>query len=293
MDKKKIWEKAVRPYVMIAPAMAGILLFVIYPVFYLIKLSFYKYNLLNKDKSKFVGLDNFKEIFSREDFYNSLLTTVIYTVGVVFLTMALSLLIAVWLSKKTKINAIVQAGIFTPHIISIVSVALVWMWLMEPSHGILNFLLKSVGLPAMPWLQSSSTSLMSVIIVSVWQNIGYYTLIIVAALHSVPPPIYEAAELDNADKVNVFFRITLPLISPQLFFILIIMTIGSFKVFDTVKIMTGGGPNGSTTTLVYYIYEFRTNSIGYASATGVVLMAIIAVLTFVYFKVLSKKVHYQ
>ncbi|MFE5324488.1 carbohydrate ABC transporter permease [Paenibacillus sp. NPDC056579] len=292
MRKRKLWE-SVRPYIMIAPAMLGIILFVLYPVLYLLKLSFYKYNLLNKAKSKFVGLDNFKEIFSRGDFYHSLLNTVIYTVGVVFLTLALSLLIAVWLKKKSRFNEVIQAGIFTPHIISIVSVALVWMWLMEPSHGMLNYMLKAVGLPPMPWLQSSSTSLLSVIIVSVWQGIGYYTLIIVAALHGVNPQIYEAAELDSAGKADVFFRITLPLISPQIFFILIIMTIGSFKVFDTVKIMTGGGPSGSTTTLVYYIYEFRSNSIGYASATGVVLMAIIAVLTFIYFRVLSKRVHYQ
>ncbi len=164
---------------------------------------------------------------------------------------------------------------------------------MEPSHGMLNYVLKLAGLPPSPWLQSSRTAMFSVILVSVWQNIGYYTLIIVAALQSIPPTIYEAAALDNASKFKVFTKITLPLISPQLFFILIIMTIGSFKVFDTVKIMTGGGPNSATTTLVYYIYEFRTNSIGYASATGVVLMAIIAVLTFVYFKLLSKKVHYQ
>ncbi|WP_068775868.1 carbohydrate ABC transporter permease [Paenibacillus sp. FJAT-26967] len=292
MDKKRIWE-AVRPYLMILPAMAGILLFVIYPVFYLIKLSFYKYNLMNKDKSKFIGMDNYTQIFSRDDFYTALWNTVIYTIGVVGLTMILSLLIAVWLNKKTRFNAIVQAGIFTPHIISIVSVALVWMWLMEPSHGLLNYVLKAVGLPGSPWLQSSGTAMISVILVSVWQNIGYYTLIIVAALQSVPPTIYEAAALDNASKFKVFTKITLPLISPQLFFILIIMTIGSFKVFDTVKIMTGGGPSGATTTLVYYIYEFRSNSIGYASATGVILMAIIAVLTFVYFRLLSKKVHYQ
>lgn len=278
---------------MILPAMTGIILFVMYPIFYLVKLSLYQYNLLNKDKSKFVGLNNFKEIFSRDDFYNALSITVIYTVGVVVLTMALSLLIAVWLSKNTRINAIVQAGIFTPHIISIVSIALVWMWLMEPNYGLFNFVLKTVGLPGLPWLQSSSTSLMSVIMVSVWQNVGYYALIIVAALKSIPPTIYEAAALDNASKFKVFTKITLPLISPQLFFILIIMTIGSFKVFDTVKMMTGGGPNGSTTTLVYYIYEFRTNSIGYASATGVVLMAIIALLTFVYFRLLSQKIHYQ
>ncbi|GIP37788.1 ABC transporter permease [Paenibacillus sp. J31TS4] len=292
MDKKRIWE-AVRPYVMILPAMTGIVLFVLYPVAYLIKLSFYKYNLMNKDKSKFIGTDNYTQIFSREDFYTALLNTVVYTIGVVVLTLVLSLIIAVWLNKRKRFNAIVQAGIFTPHIISIVSVALVWMWLMEPNHGLLNFLLKTFGLPGSTWLQNSSTAMISIIIVSVWQNIGYYTLIIVAALQSIPPSIYEAAALDNASKFQVFRKITLPLISPQLFFILIIMTIGSFKVFDTVKIMTGGGPNGATTTLVYYIYEFRTNSIGYASATGVVLMAIIALLTVVYFRVLSKKVHYQ
>ncbi|WP_284645247.1 carbohydrate ABC transporter permease [Paenibacillus silviterrae] len=292
MDKRRIWE-LIRPYLMVLPAMTGIILFVIYPVIYLIKLSFYKYNLLNKDKSKFIGTDNFTQIFTREDFYAALTNTVVYTVGVVALTMLLSLLIAVWLNKKTRLNALVQAGIFTPHIISIVSVALVWMWLMEPNYGMLNYLFKAIGLPPSQWLQSSKTAMISIIIVSVWQNIGYYTLIIVAALQSIPPTIYEAAALDNASRFKVFYKITLPLISPQLFFILIIMTIGSFKVFDTVKIMTAGGPNAATTTLVYYIYEFRTNSIGYASATGVVLMAIIALLTFVYFRLLSKKVHYQ
>jgi sn-glycerol 3-phosphate transport system permease protein len=164
---------------------------------------------------------------------------------------------------------------------------------MEPNLGLLNFGLKALGLPTSQWLQSSKTAMISVIIVSVWHSVGYYTLIIVAALQSIPPSIYEAAELDNAKKFKVFYKITLPLISPQLFFILIIMTIGSFKVFDTVRIMTGGGPNNATNTLVYYIYSFRTTNIGFASATGVVLMAIIGILTFIYFRLLSKKVHYQ
>ncbi|MNI76114.1 sn-glycerol-3-phosphate transport system permease protein UgpA [compost metagenome] len=154
-------------------------------------------------------------------------------------------------------------------------------------------MLKWVGLPPSEWLQSSRTALISVIIVSVWQGIGYYTLIIVAALQSIPPSIYEAAELDNAGRFKVFYKITLPMISPQLFFILVVMTIGSFKVFDTIKIMTGGGPNNATSTVVYYMYGFRTTNIGYSSATGVVLMAIIGVLTIIYFRLLSKKVHYQ
>ncbi|KZS46863.1 carbohydrate ABC transporter permease [Paenibacillus glucanolyticus] len=292
MDKKRIWE-GLRPYVLIAPAMAGIMLFVMYPVGYLIYLSLFKYNLMNKDKSKFVGWDNFTQILGRGDFYKALWNTTIYTAGVVVLTMLLSLLIAVWLNKKSGFNSVVQAGIFTPHVVSIVSISLVWLWLMEPNQGLLNYVFKLVGLPPSAWLQSSKTALISIIIVSVWQAIGYYTLIIVAALQSISPSIYEAAALDNASKFNVFYKITLPMISPQLFFILIIMTIGSFKVFDTVQVMTGGGPNNATTTLVYYIYGFRTTNIGYSAATGVVLMAIIGLLTFIYFRLLSKKVHYQ
>ncbi|SFL22979.1 sn-glycerol 3-phosphate transport system permease protein [Paenibacillus sp. 1_12] len=292
MDKKPILS-LLRPYLMVLPAMIGIFTFVIYPMLHLIYLSLFKYNLMNKAKSKFIGLDNYKEVFMREDFYKALGNTFVYTIGVVILTMVISLLFALWLSKQSKFNSIVQAGLFTPHIISIVSIALVWLWLMEPNLGLLNFVLKALGLPPSQWLQSSKTAMISVIIVSVWHSVGYYTLIIVAALQSIPPSIYEAAELDNAKKFKVFYKITLPLISPQLFFILIIMTIGSFKVFDTVRIMTGGGPNNATSTLVYYIYSFRTTNIGFASATGVVLMAIIGILTFVYFRLLSKKVHYQ
>jgi sn-glycerol 3-phosphate transport system permease protein len=145
----------------------------------------------------------------------------------------------------------------------------------------------------LPWLQSSDTALMSVTIVSVWQNIGYFALIIIAALKGISPTIYEAAALDNASRLTVFRKLTIPLISPQLFFILVVMTIGSFKVFETVQVMTGGGPNDATSTLVYYIYKFRTTNVGYASATGVVLMGIIGLLTFVYFRILAKKVHYQ
>ncbi len=282
-----------RPYVMIGPAMVGIFVFVLYPMGYLIYLSFYNYNLMNKARSRFIGLDNYLQILSRPDFYKVLWNTAIYTFGVVVLTMAISLLIALWLKKKTKFNAFVQAGIFTPHIISIVSIALVWLWLMEPNLGFLNYVLTSVGLPPSQWLQSSSTAMISIIIVSVWGSIGYYSLIIVAALQGINPSIYEAAELDNANKWQVFYKITFPLISPQLFFILIIMTIGSFKVFDTVRIMTGGGPNNATNTLVYYIYNYRTTNIGYASATGVVLMIIIGILTLIYFRLLAKRVHYQ
>lgn len=292
MDKQRIWQ-AVLPYVLVFPAMLGIGVFVVYPVFYLGYLSLYKYNLMNPDKSKFVGIENYAAIFERQDFYKALFNTGVYTIGTVVLTMVLSLAIALWLKRTHAFNAFVQAGIFTPHIVSVVSISLVWLWMMEPNLGFLNFVLKSVGLPTSQWLQSSDTAMLSIIIVAVWQGIGYYVLIMVAALQSISPTLYEAAELDNAGKWRTFYKITLPMISPQLFFILIIMTIGSFKVFDTVRMMTNGGPNNATNTLVYYIFQNRTTNIGYASATGIVLMVIIGILTLVYFKLLAKKVHYQ
>lgn len=292
MDKKKLWN-VLRPYLFISPAMIGIGLFVIYPMVYLVYLSFFDYNLMNKSQSEFIGFENYLGLFTRSDFYKALSNTLLYTGGAVFITTALALLTAVWLSKKTRFNSFIQAGIFIPHIISIVSISLVWLWIMEPNMGLLNFLLNSVGLPGLQWLQSSDTALISIIIVAVWQSIGYYALILIAAIQGISPNIYEAATLDNAKRHSVLSKITLPMISPQMFFILIIMTINSFKVFETVHIMTGGGPNNATTTLVYYIYNFRTTNIGFASASSVVLMIIIGIFIFIYFRIIAKRVHYQ
>ena len=163
------------------------------------------------------------------------------------------------------------------------------------SFGLFNFLLRKLGLPTSSWLSGSSTAMPSVILVSVWKAVGYDTLIFMAALQGVPASLYEAARLDNANKVVMFFKITLPMISPQLFFTLIIRTISSFKVFDTVRILTQGGPNNATTTLVYSIYtEALLNlRIGYSAAIGVILLLIVSILTIIYFWGFSRKVHYQ
>ena len=182
-----------------------------------------------------------------------------------------------------------------PHIISLLSVAMVWMWIMDEKTGLLNMVLGWFGLPGLRWLQSSKTAMLSIIIVSIWKSLGYHTMIIYAALQSVPIELFEAAELDNAGRFRTFMRITLPMISPQTFMLLITMTIGSFKVFETIRIMTGGGPGSSTEVLVYYIYQqaFYYQKVGLASAAGVVLLLIVGLLTAFYFLALSKRVHYQ
>ncbi len=210
--------------------------------------------------------------------------------------MALAILLAVWLgTKRDKLSKFTQAAIFLPYIVSMVSIGLIFLQLMSPNYGLFNTILDAVGLPKSQWTQSSKTAMMSVILVAVWKAIGYYTIIIGGALQAVPTELYEAAALDNSGKVRTLLKITIPIISPQLFFVLIIMTIGSFKVFETIQIMTGGGPNNATSSLVYYIYMqvFSKYDIGRAAAGGVVLLIIVGVLTFVYFRLLSRKVHYQ
>ncbi len=287
-------KKKLYPYLLVGPALAFMMVFVVYPMFYLGYISLTNWNLINPNK-KFVALDNYKELFGREEFYQTLWNTCTYTFWTVLLIMTVALLLAVWFNKNTRFDLFGQLAIFTPHIVALVSVAMVWLWLMDPDAGLLNYILGLFGIPPCGWLQSSKTSMMSIILVSVWKSVGYYTLIILSALQGIPKEIYEAAALDNTPKWKQFFKITLPIISPQLFFLLIVMTIGSFKVFETVRVMTGGGPNFSTNVLVYYIYDYAFNNmkLGFAAAAGMVLLAIVGLVTVVYFKMLSKKVHYQ
>lgn len=287
-------KSKVYPYLLVAPAMIGLFLFTVYPMIYLVYLSVTNWNLIDPNK-KFIGFKNYITLFQKSEFIEVILNTAEYTFFVVVIIMGISLLLALWLNKSTKFNLFAQAAIFTPHIIALVSISMVWLWLMDPEIGFLNFILKFVGIEGIRWLQDSKTALISIVIVSSWKSIGYYTLVILASLQSIPREIYEAAALDNSSKSKTFFKITLPMISPQLFFLLIVMTIGSFKVFDTINIMTGGGPVNSTNMLVYYIYEyaFVHMKIGYASAAGTVLLIIVGLVTLVYFKLLSKKVHYQ
>ena len=152
-----------------------------------------------------------------------------------------------------------------------------------------------MGLPKVYWLDSSKTAMMSIIIMNVWRGMGYYALLILASMKAIPSEINEAAALDNTSSWRKFWRITFPLLTPQLFYLLVTMTIGSFKVFDSVRKLTNGGPGSATQVLVLYIYNFayETSSYGYASAVGVVLLVLLLALTFVYFKVVDRKVHYQ
>lgn len=281
------------PYVMVAPAMLIFLVFTVYPIVDMILLSFHEWNVVQP--KKYVGLANYDYLFNIQiDFKIALENTLAYTVGVVFFLLLFALIFAVWLQKDSRINGFVERVMFFPHLCAMLAVSMVFSWLMD-ENGLFNAVLHFFRLPGLRWLNDSATAMMSVVIVAVWKGIGYQSLILLSALKTIPADIYEAAALDNTGPVRKFFRITVPLLSPQLFFMLITITMNSFKVFDSVRIMTNGGPGKSTLVLVYYIWQYAQNNLKYgvAAAAGVVLLVILMILTFIYFRLIGKRVHYQ
>ncbi|NLL47171.1 MAG: sugar ABC transporter permease [Firmicutes bacterium] len=283
------------PYLMVAPAMAFLLVFTFYPLANLVYLSFFRYNLIS-DKV-FIGLTNYRNLlFVKKDFLQALENTVVYSFAVVFFTILLAILFALWLEKDSWFNRFVQKSMFTPYLIAMVSTAYIWSWIFDVDAGLLNAALNFFKLTPLRWLNDSSLAIWCIVIVSVWKSLGYYLLIVLASLKSIPREIMEAAELDNTPWLRKFIRIILPMISPQIFFLLITITISSFKVFDSVQVMTTGGPGNATDVLVTYVhrYAFQMNMrVGYASAAGSILLGILMILTVFYFRFLGRKVHYQ
>ncbi len=282
-----------RPYLMVAPAMAVFILFLIYPIIYMVYLSFFDWNMIGE--MKFIGVQNYTDMFADSDFWQVLGNSIYYMVMVVILQMALSLLLAAYLNKNTRINRILQTVAFTPYITSMVSVAFIWMWMMDSDYGLLNYFLSFFGVEPIGWLSDPAVAMNSLVLVSVWKGLGYNTIIIISAMQAVPGYLYEAAALDKTPKWKSFLKITLPMISPTIFFLALMNIIAALKVFETVNIMTKGGPMNSTNTLVYNIYQygFQYFEIGYASTLGVALMVVIGIFTLIYFRVLSRRVYYN
>ena len=290
----KVKHGRLTPYIMLLPAIAGLSLFVVYPLIFLVRTSFTDRSMLRRNP-KFVGFSNYVELFNSQEFVSVIKNSILYTLLFVACSIAIALLLAVWLNKKQRRYSLAQTAIFIPYIVSYVTISLVWLWLMDPQFGFLNSLLAFFGFEPYPWLSDIKTVIPSLVLVSVWKYVGYYMLLLIAALQNIPQSIYDAAKIDGASDRAVFFRITIPLVTPSLFFLLVVSTSEALRVFDPINIMTQGGPINSSSVFVYFIYEyaFKYFRIGYASAGGVILFAIIGVLVALYFNMLGKKVHYQ
>ena len=284
-------------YLMVLPAMVFLIAFVLYPTAAMFIMSLYYGNAKNPFKS-WRGLQNYN---MRQDFWIALRNTAAYTGMALVLVMILSILFAQWMYKSRKLNNVAQTLFFTPHLVAGVSAGFIWSWLMSSQpYGLFNTLLgpiyQALNVPSIRWLDSSDTAMFSIVLMNTWKSVGYYCLIIRSAMKSIPTEIYESARLDGSSAFKTFFKITIPMISPQLFFLLITITTGSFKVFDSVRIMTNGGPGDATRVLSMYIYDYafqRNNTLGYACAAGIIMMLIMVGVTIFDFAFVEKKVHYQ
>lgn len=292
---QRVFNKIIQnPYVLIAPAVILVCLFSIYPLLFAIKVSFLNWDVVTNTQS-FVGFNNYVNIFNDPVFGKVLKNTLVYTVFTVVFGLVFAVLIGILLQKSTALNNFVQSIMFTPHIISFVSVTIMWMWLLDPQMGIVNYVLKMVGLEPLKWMMSPDTSLISIILVSIWKGLGFNAMIIIAGLQGIPQYIYEAAKLDNASKWTTMFRVTLPLLSPTLLFLFITSIIGSFSSFDIVNLMTKGGPQNSSNLFVHWIYQtgFLKFQMGKAMAGSILFLIIIGIISLANYLFFSKKVHYQ
>lgn len=276
-------------YSFILPNFIGFLFFILIPVIFSFVLSFAKWDGFNA--MRFIGVRNFTLIFTDRVFRNSLSKTIGYTVFTVTCTLALSLFLAVVLNNKLKGRDLFRSAIFFPYVASIVAVGAVWQAMFQKDFGPINTFLRSLGATNPPgWFASTRYAMTALIIVSVWKFMGYYMIIYLAALQDIPRQLYEAATIDGAGAWQQFRRVTVPMLTPATFFVFIMLTINSFKVFDLVYVLTEGGPGIATTVLVKYIYDqsFIAWNYGKASAASMVLFAIVGVVTVIQFRIERK-----
>ncbi len=277
--KRKIKENLFA-YCMLAPDVIGLAVFIFLPVLIALYVSFHNWNVL--EPMTFAGIENYKTLLTDKQWWHSVWTTILYTLMFVPIVFCISLLLAVFVNSiPGKAQEFFRTVYFIPYAISTVVASLIWRFMMDPQRGYINSFLQIFGIPAQDFLGSTQQSLFCIAIISAWMLIGYYTIIFLAALKDIPVSYYEAAHLDGANSLQIFKRITLPLIKEVSTFVLIVTTIASFQVFDQIKILTNGGPADSTTVSVYYIYQnaFDYLKVGYSSALAFVLFLIIFVLS--------------
>ena len=273
----------------ILPNFIGFAMFTMIPVLWSFGLAFMNWSAFGSPS--FAGVDNFTRMVNDQSVRIALRNTVYYTVGTVPLTLIMSLSLAMLLNNAVRGMGFFRTAIFFPFITSLVAVAFVWSMLFHPSLGPINGFLRSVGVANPPrWLASTDWAMPALIITSVWRFMGYYMVIYLAGLQSIPNTLYEAAEIDGANSWRRFVSITWPMLRPTTFFVVIMLTINSFRVFDLVQVMTDGGPGRATTVLVHQLYMagFVRFEFGYASAIALVLFFIIISITIIQF-VLGKK----
>ncbi|MBK8137392.1 MAG: sugar ABC transporter permease [Chloroflexi bacterium] len=281
-------------YSFILPNLIGFAIFTLIPMGFSLVLAFMNWDGANQ--ISWAGFDNFSRLLRDETFRISLTNTLIFVAGNVPLTMVAALGLAMLLNQPLRGRNFFRTTFFFPYVASLVAVAVVWNMLFFPSAGPVNSLLSALGVQNPPrWSASVDWAMITVILASVWKGVGYYMIIYLAALQSIPTILYEAAAVDGANAWQKFRYVTLPMLTPATFFISVMLTIASFKVFDLIMVMTGGGPGRATNVLVVHIYNtaFKEFRFGYSSSIAMVLLFMVLAITVVQFYMEKRWVNYQ
>ena len=290
MKYNKDREKSLLGLIFIFPAIFLIFVFLILPGLMALIYSFYKINLLNPSVKEFIGIKNYQQILADPSFYKALGNTFYFALVVVPLQCSLALLLAILVNKKLKTSKIARIAFFSPVVTSIVVISILWTFLYNVDSGLFNGILSSLGLPKSKFLTGEGSAMNSIIIMSAWQAAGYQMMIFLAGLQDISPDLYEAAELDGANTTQKFWNVTIPGLSNVIPFVVLITTIQAFKLFTQPFVMTQGGPNESTTTIVYMIFQqgFQFRNVGYSSAIAVIFFVLILFLSVLMKKYLMK-----
>ncbi|WP_353807785.1 carbohydrate ABC transporter permease [Agromyces sp. SYSU T00194] len=279
----------------LTPSLLAFLLFVLAPALGVVGLSFYDWNLLSD--GRFVGLDNFQRLASDERLLAVYGSTTYMAVAILAANVVIGLLLAVLLEMRMPrwLRGFFRLSFLFPFVVSSTAVALIWRFLLNKDLGLVNYWLGELGIDRIDWLGSSTWAPVSIIIVSSWKTLGFSILVYIAGLQSIPNEIREAAIVDGANAWQRFFRVTLPLLSPTVFFLVVINTINAFQLFAEPEVLTGGGPGDASRTIVQYIYDlaFGSFDLGYASTVGITLLVILVVLTGLQFRISRRWTYYE
>jgi len=278
-------------YLFILVPVSLLLIFGIFPILMALYFSFTDYNII--EPANWIGFANFHKIFQDEFFFVSLRNTLVYTFLYVPLGLIVALGTAILLNKKVKVTNLFRTFFYLPVLCSTVATATIWYWLLNPQYGLLNQLLRLIGIDGPAWLYSSNWAMTAIVIMSVWMTFGGNMMIFLAGLQGINPALYEAADIERASSWQKFRHITWPQLSKTTFLVTTQLIIGAFQVFDQAYMLTKGGPGNSTITLVYYIYNkgFGGLEMGYASALSFILFLIIFVFSLVNMKLTNKEIN--
>ncbi|AUA17210.1 ABC transporter permease subunit [Streptomyces sp. SID8361] len=279
----------------VAPATIGFAVFVLLPLALTVYYSFTSYDLFSPPQS--AGLGNYRHLVGDARLRQTYINTAIFCVLAVPLNVGLALLLAVGLNRKMSgwLRVTIRSAFFFPSLVGLIFVAIVWQFFFQTDDGIFNYYLGLAGIGPVYWLSSPAWALPSIVILDVWKNVGLAMLILLAGLQGIPKVYYEAASLDGASAWRQFRSVTIPLLSPQIFFVTTLYLIGALKVFDSIVVLTNGGPGDSSRSVVMYIYEkaFQSFNFGYAAAVSVSLLVVIGIVTALQFWASRKWVHYE